>query len=104
MRPKKLVTHTDVDFTIDDRGDQVVIIDDAGSQPNPLITLPDVDEYWDGHEIVVKLVTASGGTVTIDPQGASLIDGSATKTLTTNNASIRLLADYNAGTPQWRVI
>ena len=54
----------------------------------------------DGQIFIVKKVDATGNTVTIDPAGAELIDGAATKVISTQNDVVTIQA-YNGN---WFII
>jgi hypothetical protein len=76
---------TAVDITLDETH-HTVLVDATGA--NRTITLPTAASAT-GRLYVVKKIDASANTVTIDPAGAELIDGAATKVLTAQWDSIK---------------
>ncbi len=65
------------------------------------VTLPPISG-GDGRQILIKNVTTSTNTITIDGDGSETIDGSTTKTITTSRGSLVLVCDETLG--EWSII
>jgi hypothetical protein len=59
------------------------------------ISLPDAN-ISQGYVYVLKKLSAAGNSITIDPLGAQLIDGVATKSFDIQNASVTIQANQGA--------
>jgi hypothetical protein len=66
---------------------------------NITISLPSLATAGDGFNFNIKKIDSSSNTVTIDPNGAELVDGASTYTLTKKNESLALVAESSS----WRL-
>jgi|GEM_PF-2507107 len=72
--------------------DHTVIVQNTGTAT---ISLPDANTSQ-GYVYVLKKLSAAGNSITIDPLGAQLIDGVATKSFDIQNASVTIQANQGA--------
>jgi len=79
--------------------DNVVLVDDDTAGAAVTVTLLAAATAGDGHRIDIKKL-GSTGNVVIDANGAELIDGALTQTLTTQYENITLICDGSS----WHIL
>jgi hypothetical protein len=94
--PEKTHTETGATYTAGTNSETIILADATAADQT--INLP---AGSDGDSYFIKKIDSTVNTVTIDPNGASTIDGETTKVITSQHISLKIVSDGNG---DWYII